>query len=149
MGLSFTIAVGPRQHIYSQVGIPRESWPYFTVWNSSFPQPRRPGPSIYIPQEQRGPVTTPGTGFTFRRLLRLAAQKTASLLLRAFTYVKMCLLSHCLETGCITPLFYCCVRVLLSNGCFSGSIVLAWSKYTTVHTLDDKVPDQTTVTHHR
>jgi hypothetical protein len=32
------------------------------------------------------------------------------------------------KTGCITPLFYCCVHVLLSNGCFCGSTVLAWSK---------------------
>jgi hypothetical protein len=39
-----------------------------------------------------------------------------------------CLSSRCLETGCITPLFYCCVRVLLSNGCFCCSTVLARSK---------------------
>jgi hypothetical protein len=32
----------------------------------------RPGPRIYIPQEQVGPVIPPGTGFLFRRLLRLA-----------------------------------------------------------------------------
>jgi hypothetical protein len=30
------------------------------------------GLRIYIPQEQGGPVVTPGTGFPFRRLLRLA-----------------------------------------------------------------------------
>jgi hypothetical protein len=31
-----------------------------------------PDPLIYIPQEQGGPVIPPGTGFPFRRLLRLA-----------------------------------------------------------------------------
>jgi hypothetical protein len=36
------------------------------------PQPGGQGPRIYIPQEQGGPVIPPGTGFTFRRLLRLA-----------------------------------------------------------------------------
>jgi hypothetical protein len=36
------------------------------------PQPERPGPLIYIPQEQCVPVIPPGTGFPFRRLLRLA-----------------------------------------------------------------------------
>jgi hypothetical protein len=29
------------------------------------PQPRRPGPCIYIPQEQGGPVIPPGTVFPF------------------------------------------------------------------------------------
>jgi hypothetical protein len=36
------------------------------------PQPGGPGPCIYFPQEQGGPVMRPGTGFPFRRLLRLA-----------------------------------------------------------------------------
>jgi hypothetical protein len=36
------------------------------------PQPGGPGPRIYIPQEQGGPVISPGTGFLFGRLLRLA-----------------------------------------------------------------------------
>jgi hypothetical protein len=44
-------------------------------------------------------------------------------------YAEMCLPSSCLETVCITPLFYCCMRVLLSRSCFCGSAVLAWSKY--------------------
>jgi hypothetical protein len=44
----------------------------------------------------------------------------------------MYLSSRCLETNCLTPFFYCCVRVLLNNGCFCGSAVLAWSKYATV-----------------
>jgi hypothetical protein len=51
--------------------VPRDSWPYFTVSDSRFPQHEGPGPCIYIPQEQGGPVISPGTGFPFRRLLRL------------------------------------------------------------------------------
>jgi hypothetical protein len=35
-------------------------------------QPGGPGPRIYIPQEQGGPVILPGTGFPFCRLVRLA-----------------------------------------------------------------------------
>jgi hypothetical protein len=40
------------------------------------PQPGEPGPRIYIPQEQGGPVIPPGTGFTFCRLLRLKVEVT-------------------------------------------------------------------------
>jgi hypothetical protein len=36
------------------------------------PKPGGPDLSIYIPQEQGGPDIPPGTGFPFRRLLRLA-----------------------------------------------------------------------------
>jgi hypothetical protein len=36
------------------------------------PQPRAPGPCIYIPQEQVDPVIPPSTEFPFCRLLRLA-----------------------------------------------------------------------------
>jgi hypothetical protein len=35
------------------------------------PQLGGPGPCIYTPQEDNGPVIPPGTGFHFRRLLRL------------------------------------------------------------------------------
>jgi hypothetical protein len=69
MGLSFPTAVGPRQRSHSQVRVKRGSGPNFTVSDSRLPQPGRPGPRIYIPQEEGGPVTTPGTGFPFRRLL--------------------------------------------------------------------------------
>jgi hypothetical protein len=40
------------------------------IWDS--PQPGEPGHCIYIPQEQGDPVISPGTGFPFCRLLRLA-----------------------------------------------------------------------------
>jgi hypothetical protein len=70
--LPFTIAAGPRQHSHSRVRVPRDCWPYFTVSDSGLPQPGGPGPRIYIPQEQGGPVMLSGIGFPFRRHLRLA-----------------------------------------------------------------------------
>jgi hypothetical protein len=48
MGLSFTIAAGPRQRSHSQVRIPRDSWPHFTVTYSRLLYPGEPGPRIYI-----------------------------------------------------------------------------------------------------
>jgi hypothetical protein len=51
MGLSFTIAVGPRQRSHSQVRVPLNSWQYFTVSDSWLPEPGGLGPRIYIPQE--------------------------------------------------------------------------------------------------
>jgi hypothetical protein len=72
MGLSFAIAAGPRQGSHSRFPVPRDSRPYFTVSDSRLPQPGRAGPRICIPQGQGGPVITPGTGFPFRRLIRLA-----------------------------------------------------------------------------
>jgi hypothetical protein len=38
MGLSFTIAAGPR-HRSPQVRVPQDSWPHFTVSDSRLPQP--------------------------------------------------------------------------------------------------------------
>jgi hypothetical protein len=72
MGLSFTIVVSSRQRSHSRVRVLWDSWPYYTVSESRPPQPGGPGPRIYIPQEQGGPVIPPATGFRFRRLLRLA-----------------------------------------------------------------------------
>jgi hypothetical protein len=51
---------------------PADSRPQYTVSDSRLPQPGGPLPRIYIPQEQGSPVIPPGTGFPFRRLLRLA-----------------------------------------------------------------------------
>jgi hypothetical protein len=65
MGLSFTIAAGLRQRSYSQVRVPRDSWPYFTVSDSRPPQPGGPGPHIYIFQEEGGSVICPVPGSLF------------------------------------------------------------------------------------
>jgi hypothetical protein len=45
---------------------------YTLLSHLRLPQPGGPGSRIYIPQEEGGPVIPPGTGFTLRRLLRLA-----------------------------------------------------------------------------
>jgi hypothetical protein len=70
--MSSAIAGGPRQRSHSRIKVPRDSWSYFSVSDSRLPQPGGPGPHIYIPQEHGGPVLTTGTGFRFRRLLRLS-----------------------------------------------------------------------------
>jgi hypothetical protein len=59
MGLSFAIAAGPRQRSHSHVRVPQDSWQYFTVLDSILSQPGAPGPRIYIPQEEGGPVFYP------------------------------------------------------------------------------------------
>jgi hypothetical protein len=73
IGLEFarTVASGPCKSNHSPVQVPQNSLPYFTV-SFDTPQPGGSTPYIYIPQEQGGPVIPPGTGFPFRRLLRLA-----------------------------------------------------------------------------
>jgi hypothetical protein len=71
-GLSFTIAAGHRQRSHSQVQVPWDSCPYFTVSDSRFPQSGGPGSRIYIPQDQGGQIVPPGSGLPFRLLLRLA-----------------------------------------------------------------------------
>jgi hypothetical protein len=70
-GVPFTISAGPRQRSHSRVWVPGDSWPYFTASDLRLPQPGGPGPHIYIPQEQCGPVIPQGTGFPFHRLLQL------------------------------------------------------------------------------
>jgi hypothetical protein len=60
---------------------------------------------------------------------------------RRCTCGQVCLPSHWLEAGCITPLFHCCVHVLLINSCFCGSTVLAQSKYATVYPSNYKSLD--------
>jgi hypothetical protein len=52
MGLSFTIAAGPRQRRHSQFRVPQDSWPYFTASDSKPPQTWGPVPRIYIPRNR-------------------------------------------------------------------------------------------------
>jgi hypothetical protein len=114
IGLSFTIAAGPRQRSHSRILVPRDSWPHFTVSDSRLSQPGGPGPRIYIPHEQGGPIISPGTGGAGPRYTASvrAAQKTplpTVLLLfracllrpsrdayRANAYQRVCLQSHSL-----------------------------------------------------
>jgi hypothetical protein len=46
-------------------GVPRDSWPHFTVSGSRLPQPGGPGLCIYIPQKQGGPVIPQALGSLF------------------------------------------------------------------------------------
>jgi hypothetical protein len=48
---------------------------HILLYYMRLPQPGRPDPRIYIPQEQGGPVIPPDTVYTFRRLLRLAGPR--------------------------------------------------------------------------
>jgi hypothetical protein len=48
--MSFTIAVGPRQHSYSPVRVPRDSRPHFTVFRFEIPPTwRARSPYLYPP----------------------------------------------------------------------------------------------------
>jgi hypothetical protein len=67
MNLAFTVADGPRQRSHSRVRVPRDSWQHFTVSDSRLPQPGRPGPYIYIPQEQDSPVIPPVSGLALSK----------------------------------------------------------------------------------
>jgi hypothetical protein len=51
MGLSFTIAAGPRQRSHSEVRVPRDS-SHFTVSDLRLPQPEGPGP-VFIPPSNK------------------------------------------------------------------------------------------------
>jgi hypothetical protein len=63
MGLSFTIAAGPHQRSHSEVRVPWDSRPHFTVSDSRLSKPGWTGPRVYIHQEQGCPVIPRGTGF--------------------------------------------------------------------------------------
>jgi hypothetical protein len=52
MGLSFSIAAGPRQHSHSRVQFPRDSWPYFTVSDSRLPDLRPRSPYFISPRNR-------------------------------------------------------------------------------------------------
>jgi hypothetical protein len=69
--ISCTIASGPCHSSQPRVHVQQNSG-HILLSHLRLPQPGEPGSRIYIPQEQGGPVIPPGTGFPFRRLLRLA-----------------------------------------------------------------------------
>jgi hypothetical protein len=91
----------------------------FSVSDSRLPQPGRPGPHIYIPQERGGPVIPPGTWFPFRPLyiaLAQTAQKTSSIIACSLVAGETtCPQSCSLATGVI---LYCrqFTQLLLANG---------------------------------
>jgi hypothetical protein len=65
MGLSFTIAAGPNQRSHSQVRVPRDSWPNFTVSDSKLPKTGGPGPRIYIPRNRLARLWPQAPGYLF------------------------------------------------------------------------------------
>jgi hypothetical protein len=65
MGLSFTVAAGPRQRSDSHVRVPWDLWSHITFSDSRLPQSAGPGSRIYIPEEPGGPLISPGTHFLF------------------------------------------------------------------------------------
>jgi hypothetical protein len=65
---SFRIAAGARQRSNSRV-----LNEHILLSHLRLLQPGGPGPRIYIPQEQGGPVIPPGTGFPFHCLLNCKA----------------------------------------------------------------------------
>jgi hypothetical protein len=104
MGLSFTIAAGPRQRSHSQVRVPRNSWSYFTVSDSS-PQPGGLHHRIYIPQEQGAPVTPPGKE-----------------LVTYFPFITYWVIRHGpLRKYTVQHFFCCCVCIHCRGKCLSSS----------------------------
>jgi hypothetical protein len=69
-GLSFTIAVGPRQRSHSRVRV-RGAYDHILL-SQILDSPSLEG---QVPQEQGDPVIPPGTGFRFSRLLRLVGRR--------------------------------------------------------------------------
>jgi hypothetical protein len=60
MVVSFTVAAGPRQRSRSQVRVPRDSWPQFTVTDSRPPRTWRARPSYLYPAGTWWPGIHPG-----------------------------------------------------------------------------------------
>jgi hypothetical protein len=117
MGLSFTIAAGPRQRSNSQARVPRDSWPHITVSDARLPQLGRPDPRIYISIRNRVAQLYPRywVPFSSPPTTRRATFHTERIENTAFNnnpiVVDVCIQIHCLEAGCVNSLFYCCVRV--------------------------------------
>jgi hypothetical protein len=112
MGLSFTIAADHRQR--SPAGLIT----IFCSPDSRFPQPGGPGSRTYIPQEQGGPFVSPGTGFPFRRLLRIAEvfEPISPWADDQLTHCSSCpayniSVRTAQKTSFLCCCFHCCVRV--------------------------------------
>jgi hypothetical protein len=78
----------------------RRTYDYILLSHPRLLQPGRPGPRIYIPQEQGGPVIIPGTGFPFCRLLRLAGLRWSAVVCHTIKLIlylnrKTRLVEHC------------------------------------------------------
>jgi hypothetical protein len=132
MGLSFTVAAGPRQRSHSRVRVPRDSRQYFTVSDSRLPQPGGPGPRIYIPQEQGGLIIPPDcvTPIVFKITLRHGPRRKHNLSI----VVKACLPPCCVTTA-IVSLFVS--RSLPCNGSIRHNINFSEEHSTSIFRLQE------------
>jgi hypothetical protein len=65
MGLSCTIAAGPRQRSHSRVRVPRDSWPYFTVSDSRLPNLEGQVPVFMSPRNRMAQLYSQALGSLF------------------------------------------------------------------------------------
>jgi hypothetical protein len=72
MGLLFTIAPYPRQHSHYRARVPRDSWQYSTVSDSTLPNLEGQIPLFIYPRNRVAQLYPPAPGSLFCRLLRLA-----------------------------------------------------------------------------
>jgi hypothetical protein len=156
-GLPLKIAASPRQRSHSRVRVPWNSQSYFTVSDSripfsSPPTTRRVTVKVFDPASTwdspglqadscyiAAAWTTQGTQFyccvaqTTQKTSHVIAKycwSVTSLRLRGSVFTEPLLRSGLYNL--VVPLLVC---VLLRNGCFCGSTVLAWGKYATILSL--------------
>jgi hypothetical protein len=136
-GLTFIYAAGPYQRNFSLVRAPWVSRPYFTVSHLrlpflSPPTTRRVTEPLIIIRHGPHRKHPPQLSELLCNLATSCSKAHGEHSSHCCVFAGTCLSSRCLETGCIAPLFYCCVLVLLSNGCFCDSTILAWRKYAAI-----------------
>jgi hypothetical protein len=140
MGVSFTIAAGPRQRSHSQARVPRDSWSQFTVSDSRLPHPGGPDPRIYIRQEQEAQLYPQALGSLFVAVLRWKYSNPPphgiqNWLLGSVPGIQPRHKQHRIHR--FQQFFHCCLcicsrgsvstnRSLVTAVC-SGSITLAWA----------------------
>jgi hypothetical protein len=114
-GLSFTIAACPRQRSHLRVRVPLDSCPYFTV-----PDLRLPFSRLLLLAGLRWRYLTPLPHrcemfnllvFEINPRHGPHRKHCFSIVARVLVSAGIFLLSRCLKRGCVTLMFYCCVRV--------------------------------------
>jgi hypothetical protein len=112
---------------------------YFTVSDLRLTQPGGPGPCIYIPQEQGGPVIPSGTGL----IGPLTILNWTVLFFRTTLYGPI-------RKRIFQQFLYCCLRIRCRGSLFIGSLPrngrLFWLHYSGLQTLchsvysEDQIP---------
>jgi hypothetical protein len=114
-GLSFTTAAGPRKRSRTRVRVPWNSRPSFTVSDSRLPFSSSTT-TRWATVEVFDPASTGSAALLHTVLLIISRhgphrKRRSSIVALVSVAAETCLPSRCLETGCITPFFYCYVRV--------------------------------------